>query len=209
MAKPVPNFAKRLEGQTILLIGGTGGVGLAVCHVLLQSGASIILSSSRQSKLDATVSDLRDTYGDRATKDIVGHACDLASPNVEQNIIDMFSKIGMINHLVYMAGDRLPTVPLGEITLEKWQKASQVRTIASILVVKHAVAHLPKNRQSSITFTSGSIHNKPIPGGWSMLAMMGEFSIFQSPQMDASRITKRLSCAHDDHLEPFPCFLNH
>ena len=129
--------ASKLSGQSILLIGGTGGVGLAVARLLLSHNASIILSSSRQKKVDFCISTLQSEFPSLKTN-IKGHACDLATPNVEDNIINLFEHVGTINHVVYMAGDRLPMLPLSDITLEKWQQCSQVRTIASILVAKHA-----------------------------------------------------------------------
>ena len=66
----------------------------------------------------------------------------------------------MINQIVYMAGDWLPMIPLENVSPEKWQNCSQVRTIAAILVIK-------------VVLTSGSISEKPIAGGWSMLSLIG------------------------------------
>ena len=162
----------KLSGQRILLIGGTGGGGLAVARLLLAHNAIVILSSSRQKKLDSCIASLQSEQTNIKTP-ITGFACDLASPNVEDNIVALFEQVGMVNHLVFMAGDRLPMLPLNEVTLEKWQQCSQVRTIASILVAKHAVKHLDKSPGSSIIFTGGSICDKPIAGGWSMLALIG------------------------------------
>ena len=167
-----PNMSSKLSGQRVLLIGGTGGVGLAVGRLLLAHSTAIILSSSRQSKLDACISTLRSEFPDMKDQ-ITGYPCDLASPTVEANITKLFAQVGTVNHIIYMAGDRLPMLPLADITLEKWQQCSQVRTIASILVAKHAVQHLVKHVNSSIIFTSGSICDKPIAGGWSMLALIG------------------------------------
>jgi NAD(P)-dependent dehydrogenase (short-subunit alcohol dehydrogenase family) len=166
-------FINKLAGQRILLIGGTGGVGIAVAQALLESGATIILSSSRESKVKDVCSQLATLYPDAKDR-ISGYACDLASPYVEANIEQLFENIGgQINHIVYMAGDRLPMIPLEEVTLEKWQKSSQVRTIATILVAKIGIRYMKKDRQSSIVVTGGSISEKPIAGGWSMLALMG------------------------------------
>ena len=162
----------KLSGQRILLIGGTGGVGLTVARLLLAHNATVILSSSRQKKLDSCIAILQSEHSNMKAQ-ITGLACDLASTDVEDNIIALFKQVGTIDHLVYMAGDRLPMLPLTEITLEKWQQCSQVRTIASILVAKHAVKHLDKSPSSNIVFTGGSICDKPIAGGWSMLALIG------------------------------------
>ncbi|RVX66177.1 hypothetical protein B0A52_10069 [Exophiala mesophila] len=131
-----PRFTNKLHGQRILLVGGTGGVGISVAQALIEYGATVILSSSRESKLTQVITSLTTDYPDASDR-VSGYACDLSSPQVEENIQLLFDKIREpIDHIIYMAGDRLPTVPLEEITLDKWQKCNQVRTIAAILVVK-------------------------------------------------------------------------
>ena len=163
-------YINKLSSKRVLLIGGTGGVGIAVAHAILEFGAEVIISSSRQPKVDAVTADLTKLY---PGSKVAGYVCDLASASVESNITNLFSHVGQLDHIIYMAGDRLPTIPLADITLEKWTKCNQVRTIASILVAKHGIQHLSKSPDSSIIFTGGSISQKPIPGGWAMLALIG------------------------------------
>ncbi|KAL2426469.1 Short-chain dehydrogenase/reductase phqE [Exophiala dermatitidis] len=169
---PVRRFTNKLTGQRVLLVGGTGGVGISVAQALLEQGATIILSSSREAKVKDTCAALENDYPEAKDR-VSGYACDLASSDVESNIEELFKKVGNVDHIVYMAGDRLPMVPLEEVTLEKWQKCNQVRTIAAILVAKVGVRYMKKDRHSSIVITGGSISEKPIAGGWSMLALMG------------------------------------
>lgn len=165
-------FTSKLTGQRVLLVGGTGGVGVGVAQALIEFGATIILSSSREAKVNQVVASLIQDYPDAKDR-VSGYACDLASANVEENVENLFKKVGEIDHIVYMAGDRLPMVPLEEVTLEKWQKSNQVRTIAAILVVKIGTKYMKKDRRSSIVLTGGSISEKPIAGGWAMLALIG------------------------------------
>lgn len=165
-------FTDKLAGKRVLLVGGTGGVGFSVAQALLEFGATIILSSSRETKVKDVCDALVKDYPEAKDR-ISGYACDLASPNVESNIEELFKKVGNVDHIVFMAGDRLPMVPLDEVTLEKWQKCNQVRTIAAILVVKVGIRYMEKDRHSSIVLTGGSISEKPIAGGWSMLSLMG------------------------------------
>ncbi|EXJ83881.1 hypothetical protein A1O1_07509 [Capronia coronata CBS 617.96] len=165
-------FTDKLAGQRVLLVGGTGGVGVSVAQALLEFGATIVLSSSHESKVKDVRAALLQDYPEAKDR-ISGYPCDLASPDVESNIEQLFNQAGNVDHIVYMAGDRLPMVPLEEVTLENWQKYNQVRTIAAILVIKVGVRHMKKDRHSSIVLTGGSISEKPIAGGWSMLALMG------------------------------------
>lgn len=164
------SFTSKLSGSRILLLGGTGGVGIGLARALLEHGAKVILSSSREAKVKEVITSLTSQYPEA---DISGHACNLASQDVESNIEALFKQVGEIDHIVYLAGDRLPMVPLQEVTLEKWQTANQVRTISALLVCKIGIRYLKKSRDSSIVLTGGSIAEKPIAGGWSMLACIG------------------------------------
>lgn len=145
-------FTSKLAGQRILLVGGTGGVGVSVAQALIEFGATVILSSSRETKVNQVIAFLVNDYPEAKDR-ISGHSCDLASESVEENVENLFRKVGEVDHIVYMAGDRLPTVPLEDITLGKWQKCNQVRTIAAILVVKIGTKYMKKDRKSSIVLT--------------------------------------------------------
>lgn len=88
---------------------------------------------------------------------------------LEAEIAALFEKTGEVNHIVYTAGDSLATIPIADATLPQIKQAGMVRFFAPILVAKHAVKYLPKTPASSITFTTGSVSEKPIPG-WSVVA---------------------------------------
>jgi NAD(P)-dependent dehydrogenase (short-subunit alcohol dehydrogenase family) len=148
------------------------GVGIAVAHALIQAEARVILTSSRQAKLDSVLKRLRDQYP-ASKKKIDGYVCDLGSEDIEQNIINLFKQTERPDHIIYLAGDRLPTMPISDFTPEAFAKQSQVRAVGPLLIAKHGLALLEHSPNSSITITSGSIAEKPIAGGWSLLAFIG------------------------------------
>lgn len=173
----------KLRNRTVLLIAGTGGIGKGVASALLGRGARIILTSTRQAKLDETISQLLQLYPEVPQTNVSGYTLDLGSTSVEDNIRTMVERlkkdgIEKIDHLAYFAGDPLSMMQLEDITLDSWLKASQVRTISCILVVKHLVPLLraagPATSQCSpsVTLTSGAVGDKPIPGGWTLTAMI-------------------------------------
>jgi NAD(P)-dependent dehydrogenase (short-subunit alcohol dehydrogenase family) len=167
-----PNMSDKLAGQTVLLVGGTGGVGLGVAHALLQSGASVAITGSRETKLAETLKQLRAQYP-TIQDQINGYVCNLASEDVEENVASLFKQLPKLNHIVYLAGDRLPTVDLADITATSVAKSSQVRVTGALMVAKYGVSHLESSPKSSIVITSGSIASKPIPGGWALLSFIG------------------------------------
>ncbi|KAJ0119179.1 short chain dehydrogenase [Diaporthe amygdali] len=149
---------QKLLNKRVLVIGGTSGIGFGVAEASLASGASVIVSSSNQSRVDAAVEKLKVDFPDSK---VAGYACDLSQPTVEQDIENLFSKVGEVDHIVYSAGDKLASAPVEEITYEKIIAAGQVRFIAALLAAKVGSKHLSPGPHSSITLTTGS---------WSMIA---------------------------------------
>lgn len=150
----------------MLLIGGTSGLGFGLAEACLENGASrIILSSSKQQKIESAVSRLKASYpGIKA--EVIGYACDLSNEHTLESEIDkLFSQIeGKIDHVVFTAGDILTSTPLEQLDLQSLKQAGMVRFFAPFFVAKTAVKHLSPGPTSSITLTTGSGGDRPVPG---------------------------------------------
>jgi NAD(P)-dependent dehydrogenase (short-subunit alcohol dehydrogenase family) len=48
---------RRLEGQRVVIIGGTSGFGMATAKAASAEGASVIVASSKKSNVDRTLAD--------------------------------------------------------------------------------------------------------------------------------------------------------
>ncbi|KAI4202910.1 MAG: hypothetical protein LQ350_002281 [Teloschistes chrysophthalmus] len=161
----------RLASARILIIGGTSGLGFAVASASLEHGAQVIISSSRESRVSSAIARLTESHPSARGR-ISGHPCDLASPAIlDENIKSLLEKTGpeKLDHVIITAGDGLVTVPLAEWTVETIQTAGVVRFVAPLLFAKHAPAHLSPGPTSSITLTTGSVSEKPLPG-WTIPA---------------------------------------
>jgi NAD(P)-dependent dehydrogenase (short-subunit alcohol dehydrogenase family) len=101
-----------LTGQTILIIGGTSGIGFGIADASLQSGAAtVIVASSSSAKVDKAVERLRANSSNHQTvKGVVIDGKDLAS--LEQVV----KSVGTINHLVFTSGDTIGQVMGRNIT---------------------------------------------------------------------------------------------
>lgn len=159
---------QKLLNKHVLVIGGTSGIGFGVAEASLASGAQVTVSSSNQSRVDATVEKLKAEFPGQK---VAGHACDLSKPTVEQDLETLFSKVGKVDHLVFSAGDKLAAAPIQEITYEKIIAAGQVRFIAAFLAAKVGSKYLNPGPYSSITLTTGSVSQKPRPLVCTMTAL--------------------------------------
>ncbi|KAH8660899.1 hypothetical protein BGZ60DRAFT_492302 [Tricladium varicosporioides] len=149
----------KLAGKHVLIIGGSSGIGYGVAEASLESLASVTISSSSQSRIDAAITKLRTAYPD---SNIAGHPCDLSSSAMEKNIEELFRQTGKVDHIVFTAGDKLSTLPLSEYSLEMIQQAGQIRFFAPLLVAKVGRKYLSPSPASSITLTGGAVAEKPV-----------------------------------------------
>ncbi|KAL1865877.1 hypothetical protein Daus18300_006989 [Diaporthe australafricana] len=159
----------KLQDKHVLIIGGSSGIGYAIAEASIESGAVVTISSSRQSKLDVSVSSLQSSYpGARIT----GIAADLSQPTVDEVLDNVFktatARSGQINHVVYTAADPLALGPLEETTTEGILKAAHMRMLAPIMLGKTAPIYLERTPQSSITLTTGSTAERP-DKGWAVI----------------------------------------
>lgn len=158
----------KLAGKHILVIGGSKGIGRGVVEASLEAGARVTLVGSSQKSADATISEIKKIY---PSPNLSGLGCDLLQDTVEEALNGLFQKAGPVDHVVFTAADSLSIGGLQDVTAEAIHKASHMRLVVPLLVGKVAARHLPKSRESSLTLTTGSVADKPIPD-WSLIAFL-------------------------------------
>jgi NAD(P)-dependent dehydrogenase (short-subunit alcohol dehydrogenase family) len=91
-----------LEAKVAVLAGGTGGLGKATAHRLLQEGASIAVCIRSQANVDAAIAELAARYGaDR----VMGGAANVGGgAAVEAFVAAVQKRFGRIDILVFAAG---------------------------------------------------------------------------------------------------------
>jgi NAD(P)-dependent dehydrogenase (short-subunit alcohol dehydrogenase family) len=166
-------YTSKLQGKRVLVIGGSSGIGFAVACAAIESGCTVIISSSNPARIESSISRITTAYPSAASR-ISGHACDLSSRSIEANITSLFEKVGNLDHIVFTAGDSLQLVPLDDVTLEKLGAGVNIRIAGALLTAKIGRKYLSPGPASSITMTTGTIGQKPIPGGgWTLAAITG------------------------------------
>lgn len=165
----------KLYGKHVLVIGGSAGIGHAVAAASLESDAQVTISSSSEKRLAAAVSALKLSTGVDAVR-VSGITCDLSSPEtIEANLEALFQsakQLAPVDHVVYTAADAIPIAGLADVTPAQVHAAVQMRMVAPLMVAKVAARHLPRTRASSVTFTGGTISERP-EKGWAVTAYLG------------------------------------
>ncbi|RAH56423.1 short-chain dehydrogenase [Aspergillus piperis CBS 112811] len=180
----------KLTNTRVLLIGGTSGIGFAVARAALEHGASIILSSSKLEKVQSAISRLQQLYPDPSfTSRITGRAYDLSDQStLETTIISLLdyatspsifpttttttthgnNEKVLLNHIIYTSGTRPSRIPISptttNLTPQLYTQSETLRVLAPLMLGKHAKSYMVDEHTSSMTFTSGVLASKPVPG---------------------------------------------
>ena len=146
----------KLKAQRVVIIGGTAGIGLAVADLAIQEGASVVVASGTQERVEKAVNQL-------------GKQADGRVVNVlqEDQVEAFFQALGEFDHLVYTAGDPLMIAASGSLSLNDTKRRFDVRYWGAYVAVKHGRQRIRK--EGSIVLTSGIASRRPMKG-WSLVA---------------------------------------
>ncbi|TVY26484.1 Short-chain dehydrogenase/reductase [Lachnellula hyalina] len=154
-----------ISNHSILIIGGSSGIGFAAAKLALEAGARVAIASSNPTRVTSAVTSLKTSFPD---SQISGYECDLSLEGIESRIDKLFNAATakgttLLNHVIYTAG-RVPAVkPLAETEIEETIKSSQLGFAAVLAIAKLAPRYIKESYTSSITFTGGRVAEKPIP----------------------------------------------
>lgn len=140
-----------LAGKTIVVIGGSSGMGLATARVAALDGAHVTIASSRRDRIDAALRDLPD-----------GCAGKVVDVRQEAQVEALVDSVGELDHVVFTAGDAFTPRSLTDAALNDAHAIFDVRFWGAVTVIKHAA---PRVRPGgSIALTTGTVGQRPVPG---------------------------------------------
>ncbi|HVY40527.1 MAG TPA: SDR family oxidoreductase [Polyangia bacterium] len=155
-----------LQGQRIIILGGSAGIGLAVAERALSEGAHVVIASHDRARVHRAVSRLRAGRHDSGAGSpgsdpgsVTGHTVDLRAPSETRALLET---VGPLDHLVYTAGEELLLSPLADLDLSTARRFFELRYWGALTAVQAARPHLA--REGSIVLTSGAAGRRPHPG---------------------------------------------
>lgn len=143
-----------MQGQRVVVFGGTSGIGYAVAQRSLAAGASVAVASRRKASVEAAVGRL----GEGAT----GRDVDVADAAA---VASFLQDTGPFDHLVYTAGEPLSMMEIDKLDLGRARAFFEARFFSALGAV-HAARPLLREG-GSITLTSGSAADRP-GAGWAL-----------------------------------------
>ena len=149
---PGASFLNSFEQQTVVVLGGSSGIGLGIAQAAAVQEAKVILLSRSQTKLDA------------AAKAVSGNVEVIAVNMLDQPAVDhAIASIGTIDHLVLTAIDQEYTLFGGIESITSQQVERSFNKLRGYINVIRA-ANPILSRRASITMLSGAGALKPPKG---------------------------------------------
>ena len=110
-----------LNTSTVVVLGGTSGIGLATAKAAAARGARVVMASRSQSRVEAALAVL--------PQGSARYAVDLAVPSaVEQ----LFTDVRPFDHFVHTAADSMHTTYLKDFTAERFTEFMSLRLVAAL-----------------------------------------------------------------------------
>ena len=131
-----------LENKTVIITGGTSGIGAACAELLAKNGARVVIVGRNEVNGNEIESCINRAGG------IAKYLrCDVT---IESDVIQMIDsavdEYGSIDILINNAGVFLPSVEIEQLDYQDWKKTIDVNVNGYFLVTKYAKPHLLKSK---------------------------------------------------------------
>ncbi len=154
-------MAKILDGKTVLVTGGSTGIGRAAAIELAREGATVAVADIQDSPGAATIATI-EAAGGRAEY----HHVDVAdNDQVGALITDIVSRHGALDGAFNNAGIEGPTAKIIDLSLADWERVLRVNLSAVFICMKHEISQMLKQSHGgSIVSTASAAGLVGVPG---------------------------------------------
>jgi 3-hydroxy acid dehydrogenase/malonic semialdehyde reductase len=121
-----------MDGKTILITGGTTGIGRAIAIELARAGARVLIFGRHQRELDDALAALEDTIGEAH-----GMIADQAKPEEVRDVFDKAKALGGLDAVVANAG--ISAEGLADVSDKDWRYAMETNLLGYLDVAKRSV----------------------------------------------------------------------
>jgi len=128
-----------LDGRVIFITGGATGIGKATAEECAANGARVVISGSRQARLEPVVESISANGGTvRAVRCDVTHSEDIA-----RAVAFTVEEFGRLDGAFNSAGvAQTPSDPTGELTEDDWDRVISINLKGVWLSMKHQIAQM-------------------------------------------------------------------
>ena len=140
-----------MEGKTVLITGGSRGIGAAAAKLLAAEGAKVMVTARGEEALKALCGQIRAAGG--AAEYMVSDAGDLSAP---QRLADeTVSRFGGLDAVVCNAGIAL-RAPTLDMPLEEWEQVMKVNLTAPMELARVCLRRFREQKSGKVVFISST-----------------------------------------------------
>ena len=148
-----------MRGSAVLVTGGSDGLGLALCEMLVTEGCSVALCGRSSERLAAAEERLGGLGGD-----VLAIECDVADPaQLSHMVSEVERRFGRLDGLVNNAG-RSAAAELRSTTDEDWAADLDLKLMAAVRLTRLALPMLEASSQASIVNVLATAAKAPPAG---------------------------------------------
>lgn len=136
----------KLNGQTALVTGSTGGIGLEIARRLAAEGANVIVSGRGHEKVGAAVSSIRNSGGGS----VRGVVADVTTADGAATLLDTAGQVDiLVNNLgIY------ESKAFGDISDDDWMRFFEVNVVSGARLVRALFPGMLERNQGRVIFVS-------------------------------------------------------
>lgn len=177
------------NGKTVIVTGGGGGIGAAVCSRFAAAGANVAVVNRTLEKAEGVASKLRE-----AGYAAIGIAADVSKEeDVKRVVRETVERFGTVNVMVNNAAV-CPQILLTEMSLDQWNQVITNNLTSVFLFTREVIPHMLQAGGGAIV-NVGSVHAIATLGGYAAYsASKGGISAFtRAAALDYARHNIRVN----------------
>jgi NAD(P)-dependent dehydrogenase (short-subunit alcohol dehydrogenase family) len=136
-----------------LVIGGSGGLGSAICNKLASQGSNIAITYNSNEKAALSVEKSVKAFGHEAKC----YQMEIINAEVVKKIVDnVVNEFGTIHTLIFTVGPDIGQPFISEVSPQEWSKVISLEPVGYFNVVQATLPHLRSSQGSIVAITSAA-----------------------------------------------------
>ncbi len=149
----------RMDGQVVVITGGTRGLGRAMAEALAEAGANVIVTSRQVENAAETAAQLQTVYGPLCR----GYLCDVTNADhISTLVANVIAEFGKIDVLINNAGINIRG-PIDTLTLDEFRSVQDTNVTGAWLLCREVAPYMKARRYGRVINVGSTLSVVALP----------------------------------------------